>query len=178
MKNLIMGTLTILLVSSCATNSALKKHEDTMRKEVNEVKQMQMDMKEVMKKELREELKSDLKAEILSQGKEELVVEMKNEVFKEAKKELDTYKEVISKVIAEKLVEHKGYIREEIQKALIEGPFIPMLEEKIKDGLADQQESMFSSKKEDFIKECVERALDELEGKEIGIGAKGAEILK
>jgi hypothetical protein len=177
MKTL-LSLLALTLITSCATSSDLKKHSEEMKKEMIELKIQQDVLKNNLKKELQAEMREELKKEVMDKGKEALIEEIKKDVYIEAKKELDQYKDVINKVLADKLVDQENLIKQEITKALIEGPFIPLLEEKIITGLSDEQDKMFNSKKEMFIKETVENVLKEVVGKEIGIGKDGAEILK
>lgn len=170
--------LTLATLASCATKSDFMKHHHAVTEEILEMKAQQASTKKDLIEQVKLDLRKEVKEAILEQGKEELISEMKETVYIESKKELDQYQEVVNKVIADKLAEHEVLITQEITKALIEGPFIPLLEEKIRNGLSDQQNEMFDSKRESFIKDAVERVLNEIVGKEIGIGRNGAEILK
>lgn len=177
MKNL-LSILTLALLTSCATHSDFAKHHSAVTEEIVTIKAQQDSLRSDMIEQVKFDLRQEMKKEILAQGKEELIYEMKSAVYEESKKELSQYQEIVNMVMAEKFLKQDAAIKEEITKALIEGPFISLLEEKIVQGLSDQQNEMFKENRDGLIKDIVSKVLDEIVGKEIGIGKNGAEILK
>lgn len=170
-------------VAACAGASSvtyLKNSEmKEMRKEHEEVKM------EINK--MNTELKEEVKRSLVGEAKEEMVMEMKQEIYgkineslKQDKqfieemlsginKEFSEYKGVIDQVLAQKLVDFRGEISVEVEKALMEGPFIELLEKKLKEQLKDDHEAIFSERKKEMVKKCVEDTLDEIVVKEIGV---------
>lgn len=135
-------------------------------------------------------LTTEIKRTLVGDAKKELVLEMKKEVYSEIndslekdkeyiakvledlKVDFEKYKNVINDVLADKLLEFKGQVSTEIEKALLEGPFIPLLEEKMRAALKEDHKKMLEESKPEIIKQCVEDALNEIVVKEIGVPAE------
>lgn len=146
--------------------------------------QMMMDQKMT---QMHEELKTEVKRTVIGEAKNEMIMEMKQEVYSEINKslvkdkefigkmlsqikgEFEEYKKVIDQVLSEKLVDYRGEISKEIETALIDGPFISLLEEKMKMQLKDEHTKVLKANKKDIVKKCVEDALSEIVVKEIAV---------
>lgn len=92
------------------------------------------------------------------------------------KEEFAQYKTVIDQVLAVKLAEFEGKIPKEIESALMNGPFLKVLEEKLTLGLASKQQDIFVQNKDGIVKQCVSEALDQIVVKQIGIRESGIEV--
>lgn len=139
-------------------------------------------------------LVQEVKKEIIGSSKAQLVEEMKKEVYSEVnqsllkdkeflgsmlvglKEEFAQYKTVIDQVLAVKLAEFEGKIPKEIESALMNGPFLKVLEEKLTLGLASKQQDIFVQNKDGIVKQCVSEALDQIVVKQIGIRESGIEV--
>lgn len=133
------------------------------------------------------ELREEVKRTVIGDAKQEMIMEMRQEVYSEINKsltkdkefigkmlsqikaEFDEYKKVIDQVLSEKLVDYRGEISKEIESALIEGPFVQLLEEKMKQQLKTEHQKVLEENKDDIVKKCVEDALDEIVVKEIAV---------
>lgn len=154
-----------------------------------EMKELRKDNAEVKKEisRMSDELKTEVKRTIVGDAKSEMIAEMKMDIYSQIneslrqdkefigqmltgiKSEFTEYKQVIDQVLAEKLVDFRGEMSLDIEKALIEGPFISLLEEKLKIQMEQTHADVFEKNKEDIVKKCVEDALNEIVVKEIGV---------
>lgn len=154
-----------------------------------EIKTLNKNHEELVGKmdKMREDLKTEVKRSVIGEAKEEMVLEMKQEVYSEINKsltkdkefigqmlsqikvEFDAYKGVMEQVLSEKLVDYRGEISKEIKTALMDGPFIPLLEEKMVEKLKSEHNKIIDKRKSEIVKECVEEALDQIVVKEIAV---------
>jgi hypothetical protein len=161
-------------------------------------RQVVMDKAEQMEKTvagMKSDLRKELKEEMLKGSKEDLIKEMKTEVYAQVNQnllqdkqfltqmltkinsEFEAYKGVIDQVLVQKLSDYNGVISSEIQKVLLEGPFVKMLEDKIAERMKDNQTKIFEEKKAEMIKQAVSDVIDEIVVKQIGIKESGVEII-
>lgn len=147
------------------------------------------DYKEMEQKVIanQQEAVAQLKAQIVGGAKDSLVAEIKKEVYEdinqsllkdkefiskmlmELKVEFAQYKTVIDQVLAIKLAEFQGNVPKEIESALINGPFLKVLEEKLTLSLSDKQDKIFESQKPKIVEQCVDDALKQIVVRKMGI---------
>lgn len=160
-----------------------KKDLAEMDKRISDNEKM-MDMRI---KSMQNELRAEMKKEMLAGSQEDLVLDIKENVYKEIneslkadkefvaqmltkiKVEFDAYKDIVDQVLAEKLLEYRKEISKEIEIALIEGPFVPMLEEKLNMQMQENQKTLFMSERKKLIEDCVEGTLKEVVLKRVGV---------
>lgn len=161
-------------------------------------RQVVMDKAEQMEKtvtDMKVDLRKELKEELLKNSKEDLIKEMKTEVYAQVNQnllqdkqflssmltkinsEFEAYKGVIDQVLIQKLSDYNGVINAEVQKALLEGPFIQMLEDKMSERMKASQMKVFEESKAAMVKQAVSDVIDEIVVKQIGIKESGVEII-
>lgn len=176
-------------LAGCAVSGAVTYYHLKDKKEMEQKMMQRTDaMNEALRKELREH--------VLKTGKEAMVAELKTETYKHIqesilndeefrlkltaglKKDFEEYRGVIDQVLAIKLGEFKSSISTEVENALINGPFIQMLEEKITQKLKDTNTELFVSKKQEIIKECVDEVINQIVVKQIGVKESKIKIIE
>lgn len=172
-----------IAMAACAATSAVTYYH----------RQDREDMKERMNS-MNEKAVQEIKKEIIGESKKQMISELKKEVYEEVnqsllkdkefiskmlvelKSEFVQYKTIIDQVLAIKLAEFQGQIPKEIEEALINGPFLKLLEEKLGATLSEKQKEIFKEKKDALVKQCVSEALDQIVIKHIGVRESGLEI--
>lgn len=157
-------------VSQKALKESSEKMNDSLRKE----------MRDYLIKTGKEEIVAELKAETYKSIQESILKDesFRKELMGGLKQEFEEYRVLIDQILAIKLGEFKGEISKEIEGALINGPFINLLEEKLTAKLSDSQGVLLESKKKEFVKQCVEDSLDQIVLKQIGVKESRIKIIE
>lgn len=170
-------------LAACAATSAVTYYHRVDRADMNSrVDAMNEKVVQEVKKELigesKKQMVEELKKEVYAEVNESLLKDKEfiSKMLTELKGEFAQYKTVIDQVLAIKLAEFQGQIPKEIESALMNGPFIRLLEEKLTLALTDRQKTIFMENKDSLVKQCVSEALDQIVVKQIGIRDSGLEI--
>jgi hypothetical protein len=172
-----------IAMAACAATSAVTYYH---RQDRDDMKERMNSMNEKVVQEIKKEIIGESKKQMVSELKKEVYAEVNQSLLKdkefiskmlsELKGEFTEYKNIIDQVLAIKLAEFQGQIPKEIESALINGPFLKLLEEKLVATLTDKQKDIFKENKDALVKQCVSEALDQIVIKQIGIRESGLEI--
>jgi hypothetical protein len=131
--------------------------------------------------------KEDMKKAVLGKDKSVFIKELKKEVYQGVSTELlsDTafiekvlaklgedfngYKELIRKVLVVKLSDMSEALKGEIQEELLTGEGVKALEERLKVSTKKEVKEVFKKNRKEFVEEAVEKTLDAVVVKTIGV---------